>query len=205
VIVLVTCGHIERTAKLERSTKETLINVEVNIDGTGKTHVKTGLSFIDHLITAISTHSLVDVSLIAKSHDSLLHHLVEDISITLSQSISNALGDRSQIMRLGSALVPMDDSLAYASLDLIKRQYSNIQLKLTRDNLEGIPREDLEHFVNSFAQNLNACTHIIVEYGNNDHHKIECAVKAFAVAFRTASCIDKKRKWKGIPSSKGKM
>jgi imidazoleglycerol-phosphate dehydratase len=194
---------LERTAKTERITKETSITAEVKIEGSGKVNVKTSLPFIDHLITAIGKHGMVDINLIAKSNDGIIHHLIEDISITLSQAIDKALGNRSRIARFGYAIVPMDESLAYVSIDLVRRQFCNIQLKLSRDSIEGIAREDLEHFVISLAQNLNACTHIIIEYGENDHHKIECAIKAFAISLRMAANID--RNLKGVPSTKGTM
>lgn len=194
---------LRRIAKMERITKETSVAVEVNIDGSGKTAVKTNIPFIDHLITAIGKHSMIDIILSGKSNDGITHHLIEDVSIILSQTIDKALCDRSQITRFGYAIVPMDESLAYVSIDLVKRQFCNIQLKLTRDVIEGIPREDLEHFVRSIAQNLNACTHMIIEYGDNDHHKIESAMKAFAISLRMASSIDEKRK--GVPSTKGTM
>jgi len=193
-----------RTSKIKRSTNETRVTVDVNIDGTGKTAVKTGLSFIDHLIVAIGKHSMVDITLTATSIDGILHHLVEDVSIALSQSIDMALADRSRITRYGYAVVPMDESLAYVAIDLIKRQFYNMQLNLTEGAIEGIPCEDLEHFVRSLIQNLNACIHIVVQYGNNDHHKIESAIKAFAVAFRMAANIDEKR-GEEVPSTKGVM
>jgi imidazoleglycerol-phosphate dehydratase len=194
---------LERTAKTERITKETSITAEVKIEGSGKVNVKTSLPFIEHLITAIGKHGMIDINLIAKSNDGIIHHLIEDISITLSQAIDKALGNRSRIARFGYAIVPMDESLAYVSIDLVRRQFCNIQLKLSRDSIEGIAREDLEHFVISLAQNLNACTHIIIEYGENDHHKIECAIKAFAISLRLAANID--RNLKGVPSTKGTM
>jgi imidazoleglycerol-phosphate dehydratase len=209
VIVLTTTSTstspttLQRTAKMERITKETSVTVQVNMEGSGKVNVKTSLPFIDHLIASIGKHSLIDINLMAKSNDGIVHHLIEDISITLSQTIDKALGSRSQIVRFGYAIVPMDESLAYVSIDLVKRQFCNIQLKLTRDSVEGIAREDLEHFVMSVAQNLNACTHIIIEYGDNDHHKIECAIKAFAISLRMAASIDKKME--GVPSTKGTM
>jgi imidazoleglycerol-phosphate dehydratase len=202
VIILATSAAVDRTAKMERITKETSIMAEVNIEGTGKTTVKTSLPFIDHLITTIGKHSMIDIILTAKSNDGIVHHLVEDVSITLSQTIDKALCDRSKITRFGYAIIPMDESLAYVSIDLVKRQFCNVQLKLNRD-VEGILREDLEHFLRSLAQNLNACIHIKVKYGVNDHHKIESAIKAFAVALRMATSIDKQRE--GVPSTKGAM
>lgn len=193
----------ERKARIERVTKETAVNVSVNLDGTVKTHVKTRLSFIDHLITSIGKHSMIDITLNGESKDDIVHHLAEDVAIALAQSIDKALGDRTKITRFGYALIPMDEALAYVSIDLVKRQFYNVQLKLTRDSIEGIPREDLEHFARSLVQNLNACTHMVVNYGENDHHKVEAALKAFAVALRMASNVDSKRK--GVPSTKGAM
>lgn len=194
----------QRISKIKRATKETRVAVQVNIDGTGKTAVKTGLSFIDHLIVAIAKHSMIDISLTAISNDGILHHLVEDTSIALSQSIDRALSDRSRIRRFGHAVLPMDESLASVAIDLVKRQFYNMQLNLAAETVEGIPCEDLEHFVRSLIQNLNACTHIVVNYGDNDHHKIESAVKAFAVALRMAASIDERRR-EGVPSTKGAM
>lgn len=192
-----------RKARIERVTKETAVTVQVNIDGTGKTSVKTGLSFIDHLITSIGKHGMIDITLNGKSNDGIIHHLAEDVAITLAQTIDKALGNRERITRFGYALIPMDESLAYVSIDLVKRQYQKVELKLTRDSIEGMPREDLEHFARSLVQNLNACTHMIVHYGDNDHHKVEAALKAFAVALRMATSIDSRRK--DVPSTKGAM
>jgi imidazoleglycerol-phosphate dehydratase len=192
-----------RKARIERATKETAVTVQVNVDGSGKTSVKTGLSFIDHLVTAIGKHAMIDITLIGKSTDGIVHHLAEDVAIALAQTIDKALGEREKITRFGYALVPMDEALAYVSIDLVKRPYQKVELKLTRDSIEGVPREDLEHFCRSLVQNLNACTHMVVQYGDNDHHKVEAALKAFAVALRMATSIDSRRK--GVPSTKGAM
>jgi len=196
-------NKIPRTAKIERTTHETSIDVDLNIDGSGQTTVSTGLPFIDHLITSLGKHSMLDINLSAKTKDGIVHHLIEDASIALSLAIDKALSDRLQIMRFGYALIPMDECLSYAAIDLVRRQFHNIQLKLVRDIIEEVPKEDLEHFVLSLAQNLDACTHIVVQYGDNDHHKVESAIKAFAVALRMAVSIDDKRV--GIPSTKGAM
>lgn len=192
-----------RRARVERVTKETSVTVQVNIDGSGATKVKTGLPFIDHLITSIGKHSMIDITLAGKSNDGIMHHLAEDVAIALAQTIDKALGDRARVTRFGSAMVPMDESLAYVAIDLVKRQYSKMDIKLERTNIEGIPREDLEHFCRSLLQGLNACTHMVVEYGDNDHHKVEAALKAFALALRAATSIDGRRK--GVPSTKGAM
>jgi imidazoleglycerol-phosphate dehydratase len=192
-----------RRASTERATKETAVTVQVNIDGSGKTNVKTGLSFIDHLVTSIGKHAMIDITVNAKSNDGIVHHLAEDVAIALAQTIDKALGDRTKIARFGYALIPMDDALAYVSIDLVKRQYHKMELRLSRDTIEGVPKEDLEHFARSLVQNLNACTHVIVHYGDNDHHKVEAALKALAVALRMATSIDSRRK--GVPSTKGAM
>ena len=192
-----------RVGRINRKTKETEVSVNVNLDGNGKISVKTGINFLDHMITSLAKHSMVDLKLNAVSKDGIAHHLIEDTAIALANAMDSSLGNRSGIVRFGHASVPMDESLAEASLDLVKRQYHKIDLGIERKEIEGISKEDLEHFFRSFAQNLNICTHVTVKYGQNDHHKIEAALKAFAVAWRTAAGSDKKQK--GIPSTKGAM
>lgn len=192
-----------RSAHLARNTKETSITVNIDIDGNGLSTVKTELYFLDHLITTFAKHSMLNVELAALSNDHIVHHVVEDAAIALSQAIDKALLERKNIRRFGYASVPMDESLAFVSIDLVRRQFHKVDLKLSNITTEGIQKEDLEHFVRSLLQNLNACTHIIVEYGDNDHHKIEAALKAFAVALRMAVTIDSKST--GVPSTKGEM
>ncbi len=193
----------QRTSKINRSTKETEVSVSVNLDGVGKTSVKTGISFLDHLITSFGKHSMIDLQVKSKSNDNIEHHLIEDTAITIGSAIDKALGNRSGITRFSFASVPMDESLAEASLDLIKRPYSRLELSIKRSNIEGISKEDIEHFFKSLLQNLNCCIHLTVKYGENDHHKIESAIKSLAVALRTATSKDTKQK--GIPSTKGAM
>ena len=192
-----------RKTKIKRETKETSVFVSLNIDGSGKTSVNTGISFLDHLITSFGKHSMLDLTVQAKSKDKIEHHLIEDTAIAIGSSLDKALGSRTGITRFSYASVPMDESLADASLDLIKRPYSKITLLIKRNSIEGISKEDIEHFFKSLTQNLNVCVHVTVKYGNNDHHKIEAAIKSLAVAFRNASLTDKKQK--GIPSTKGAM
>ena len=192
-----------RIGRINRKTRETEVSVNVNLDGSGKISVKTGINFLDHLITSLGKHGMLDLKLNAVSKDGIAHHLIEDTAIALANAMDSALGGRSGITRFGYASVPMDESLAEASLDLVKRQYNKIELDIERNQIEKISKEDLEHFFRSFAQNLNACIHVTVKYGENDHHKIEAALKAFAVAWRIAASHDKKQK--GIPSTKGAM
>lgn len=192
-----------RLGRINRKTRETEVSVNVNLDGSGKISVKTGINFLDHLITSLGKHATLDLKLNAASKDGIVHHLIEDTAIALANAMDSALGNRSGITRFGYASVPMDESLAEASLDLIKRPYNKIELAIERNHIEEISKEDLEHFFRSLAQNLNICMHVTVKYGENDHHKIEAALKAFAVAWRIAASYDKKQK--GIPSTKGAM
>ena len=192
-----------RKSSVNRSTKETSISVSVNLDGTGKTTVQTGIDFLDHLITAFGKHGMMDLKVIAKSNDKIKHHLIEDTAITMGLAIDKALGTRSGITRFSYASVPMDESLAEASIDLVKRSFWKLVLSINQNTIEDISKEDLEHFFQSFLQNLNSCIHLTVKYGDNDHHKVEAAIKSLAVAFREASSYDKKQK--GIPSTKGSM
>nr|AIE95311.1 imidazoleglycerol-phosphate dehydratase (hisB) [uncultured marine thaumarchaeote AD1000_63_F07] len=192
-----------RKSKIKRETKETSVSISVNIDGSGKTSVNTGISFLDHLITSFGKHAMLDLTVQAKSKDKIEHHLIEDTAIAIGSSIDKALGNRTGITRFSYASVPMDESLAETSLDLVKRPYSRITLLIKRNSVEGISKEDIEHFFKSLTQNLNVCIHVTVKYGDNDHHKIEAAIKSLSVAFRNASLRDKKQK--GIPSTKGAM
>ena len=192
-----------RKVKIKRETKETSVSVGLDLDGSGKTSVTTGISFLDHLITSFGKHAMLDLTVNAKSKDKIEHHLIEDTAIAIGTSIDKALGSRAGITRFSYASVPMDESLAEASLDLVKRPYSKITLLIKRNSIEGISKEDIEHFFQSLTQNLNSCVHVTVKYGDNDHHKIEAAIKSLAVAVRNASSKDKKQR--GIPSTKGAM
>ncbi|WP_371504133.1 imidazoleglycerol-phosphate dehydratase [Nitrosopumilus adriaticus] len=192
-----------RKASINRNTKETSVQVAVNIDGFGKTNIKTGINFLDHLIISFGKHGMMDLKINAKSNDGIEHHLIEDTAITLGQAIDKALGSRIGITRFSYASVPMDESLAEASIDLIKRPFWKSTLLIKRSKIEDVSKEDLEHFFQSLLQNLNSCIHLTVKYGDNDHHKVEAAIKSLAVAFRNASTKDKKQK--GIPSTKGSM
>jgi imidazoleglycerol-phosphate dehydratase len=193
----------ERIALLERRTKETTIDLNVNLDGTGKSDIKTSIPFLDHLLYSFATYSNIDIQLIADSKDKIKHHLIEDIGIVLGQAINKALGNRERITRFGHALIPMDESLSRVVIDLIIRPYYHIDLKLEREYIENISKEDILHFIQSFVSNLNCCIHIIVEYGTNDHHKMESIIKAFSIALKIAMRIDPNNK--ELPTTKGMM
>ncbi len=188
-----------RKEEVYRKTKETEVNVKVNLDGEGKADINTGLSFFDHMITSLATHSLIDVY--AKVKGDLSHHMVEDLAIGLGEALNKALGNREGITRFGHALAPMDCSLAFAAVDLIRRPYFKIDLKLRGKKIEDMSTEDINHFFETLTTSLCANVHVHVQYGNNDHHKAEAAIKALALSLRSAAAIDERRK--GVPSSKG--
>ena len=192
-----------RKTSIKRETKETSVSVTINLDGTGKNTIDTGIKFLDHLIGSFAKHSMMDLVVKAKSRDGIEHHLIEDTGITIGTVIDKALGNRSGITRFSFSSVPMDEALAETSIDLVKRQFHKITLSTKRTKIEGISKEDLEHFFFSLAQNLNCCIHVTVKYGDNDHHKVEAAIKSMAVAIRNAASNDPKQK--GIPSTKGAM
>ena len=188
-----------RINKVYRKTRETEIKIKVNLDSKGKANIQSGISFLDHLITSLATHSLIDIE--AEVKGDLKHHLVEDLAICLGEAIKKALGTREGIIRFGNSFTPMDDTLAFSAVDLVKRPYSVINLKLKGKKIEDMQIEDINHFFESFATSLNANIHMFVHYGSNDHHKVEAAVKALALSLKQAVGLDPRRT--GVPSSKG--
>jgi len=188
-----------RTEEVYRKTKETEVRVKVNLDGSGKVEVKTGIPFLDHIVTSLATHSMIDIN--AKVTGDLRHHSVEDLAIGLGEALNKALGSREGIARFGYATAPMDCSLAFAAVDLVKRPYFKIDLKLRGKKIENMPTEDINHFFESLATSICANVHVYIQYGSNDHHKAEAAVKALALSLRQAVALDPRRK--GVPSSKG--
>ena len=190
-----------RSAKIKRKTLETSIKIKVVIDGEGICEVNTGIRYLNHMINTLSKHSLIDLKIKAKGD--LQHHIVEDVALALGDTISKALDKRERINRFGNAIVPMDGSLASVSLDLVKRPYSRIYLNIEHEIVEDMVREDIQHFLQSFIQSLEATVHINVEYGEDDHHKVEAAFKALALSLRQAVMLDIRRK--SPPSAKGVM
>ena len=188
-----------RTEEVYRKTRETEVTVKVNLDGEGKADANTGISFLDHMVASFATHSLIDVT--ANVKGDLKHHAVEDLAICLGEALNKALGTREGLARFGYAAAPMDCSLAFAAVDLVKRPYFKIDLKLKGKKVEDMAVEDINHFFESLATSLSANVHIFVQYGSNDHHKAEAAVKALALSLRQAVAMDPRRK--GVPSSKG--
>ncbi|MEM1514615.1 MAG: imidazoleglycerol-phosphate dehydratase HisB [Thermoproteota archaeon] len=187
-----------REAEHYRKTAETEVKVRVKLDGTGASNVRTGVSFLDHMLRSLATHSLIDLSVEARGD--LSHHIIEDVAICLGETLRRALGDATSIRRFGYAIVPMDCSLAFATVDISNRPYPKIDLKLEGKNVEDMPCEDIYHFLETLANSLRANIHIWIQYGLNDHHKVEAAFKALALSLRQAFSIDIGRT--GVPSSK---
>jgi imidazoleglycerol-phosphate dehydratase len=188
-----------RIDEIYRKTKETEVTAKINLDGDGKIDISTGVAFFDHILTSFATHSLIDVT--AKVKGDLKHHSIEDLAIGLGDALNKALGNREGITRFGYATVPMDDAIASAAVDLVKRPYAVINLKLKGKKVEDMATEDIVHFFETLATSLCANIHVWTEYGGNDHHKAEAAIKALAISMKQATAMDPRRK--GIPSSKG--
>ena len=189
-----------RKVKVERKTTEVTIIVELNVDGKGEAKAETGIRFLDHLLVTLAKHGLFD--LIVKATGELKHHVSEDVALTLGEALHKAIAKKKGIRRFGSAYVPMDDSLARAVVDLGGRAYSIRNLKLIQPQIEDLKTEDIEHFFDSFAQASKSNLHLTVLYGSNDHHKIEAAVKALALALRQAVALEPRIGDK-VPSAKG--
>jgi imidazoleglycerol-phosphate dehydratase len=188
-----------RIGKFERETFETKIKVEINLDGSGKTDIRTPVEFFNHMLTSLATHSMIDMKIEAKGD--LKHHIIEDTAIGLGSALRNALTNNGNVSRFGFAIVPMDCSLANCAVDLGNRPYSVVDVETESKVIEDTAVEDLIHFFESLAVSMRANIHIKVEYGGNDHHKMEAAFKALALSLRQAISIDPRRE--DVPSSKG--
>ena len=192
-----------RKASINRKTKETSISVEVNLDGTGKSSIKTGIGFLDHMLEQIAKHSLIDISLEAKGDLHIdLHHTTEDSGIALGEALKEALSDKKGIKRYASATIPMDETLSRVSLDLSNRPYLVWNVKLAVEKLGEMDTELFKEWYHAFAQSAGITLHVENIYGENSHHIIESCYKGLARALRDAVQIDS-RIQDIIPSTKG--
>lgn len=191
-----------RKVTVKRETAEVKISVRLNLDGKGNVKVETGNRFLNHLLTTLGRHSLIDLEV--KASGDLKHHLSEDIGLALGEAVNKALGDKRGIRRFGSAHVPMDDSLARAVIDLGGRAYPSIDLKIQSNEIEDLKTEDIDHFFVSLAQSSKSNIHVTALYGTNDHHKVEASTKALALALREACSLELRAR-KTIPSTKGEL
>ncbi|MFQ3225702.1 MAG: imidazoleglycerol-phosphate dehydratase [Lentimonas sp.] len=195
----------QRIAKITRNTKETQIELELNVDGTGVSEIDTGIPFFDHMLTLFAKHGLFDLKVKATGDiDVDYHHMVEDTGIVLGQAIKQALGDKGGIRRYGFFLLPMDESLARVVLDLSNRQafvyHVDYQFPMVRDFSIVLVKEFFQAFANDAACNL----HITLEYGEEPHHIAEAIFKGFARALDVATSIDP-RLGGALPSTKGTL
>jgi imidazoleglycerol-phosphate dehydratase len=181
-----------RTSVIKRKTKETSINLELNLDGSGRWEIKTGIEMFDHLLSQLARHGVFDIKLSATGSDQ--HHLIEDVAICLGKAFSEALGEKRGIVRMADASVPMDDALAMVAVDISGRGYAVLDLTFSRSSEEwqllGFPPDLIRHFLESFAIEARLNLHIKVVYGTNDHHKAEALFKAMGRALDAATRID---------------
>ncbi|MDD6268796.1 MAG: imidazoleglycerol-phosphate dehydratase HisB [Oscillospiraceae bacterium] len=176
-----------RESQVKRKTKETDIEIKVTLDGQGKTNIDTGIGFFDHMLTALSVHSGISMDIKVKGDLHVDgHHTVEDTGIVLGKALFEALGDKSGITRYGSAFIPMDESLAFCSLDISNRPFLVFQGSFTNAMIGGYDACLTEEFFRAFAFNAGITLHVNIMYGSNDHHKCEAAFKAVAHALKTA-------------------
>ena len=192
-----------RTSEISRKTNETDISLYINLDGTGKTEIDTGIGFLDHMLDLFAKHSRMDLK-VKCSGDTYVdfHHSAEDIGIVLGQAFKEAVGDKKGIRRYGNMILPMDETLILASLDISGRAYLRYGLEIPTEKVGEMDTELIEEFFISFVRNADITLHIKQLDGTNSHHIIEGAFKAVARAIREAVSIDEKAKDE-IPSSKG--
>lgn len=193
-----------RKASVKRKTKETDIAVTVELNGTGKSVVSTGIGFLDHMLDLFAKHGLFDLTVSCKGDLHVDdHHTTEDVGIALANAFVKALGEKKGIARYGTAYVPMDEALARCVVDLSGRSALVFHADFNRKKVGDLSTEMIEHFFQSFAENLKANIHIEVLYGRNTHHKIEAIFKAFARAMRQACEMDPRVR--GVLSTKGSL
>ena len=189
-----------RSAEVTRDTKETSVKVKLNLDGSGKTDIDTGIGFLDHMLDLFAFHGSLDLTVHASGDlDVDDHHTVEDTGITLGNAFKKALGDRKGINRYGTFILPMDESLACVSIDISGRPYLVFHCDFTREQIGMLSTEMIEEFFRAFATAAGVTLHVNLYYGNNDHHKAEAVFKAFGHAVKEAVTINGDQ----LPSTKG--
>ena len=194
-----------RTAEILRQTNETQIEIKLDLDGTGKHEVSTGVGFLDHMLTHLAVHGLFDLSVKATGDLHIdVHHTVEDVALALGQAFDKALGERKGIVRMGDCFAPMDETLAHVAVDLSGRPYAVVQAEWHTPYVGNIPTTLFPHFFESFAVTSRCNLHARVLYGRDDHHQAEALFKAWARALDVATQMDARR-GRTIPSTKGTL
>ncbi len=191
---------MSRVATIHRKTRETEIHVSLDLDGAGQAAVDTGIGFLDHMLTALAKHARLDLELsCAGDLEVDDHHTAEDCALALGSALDEALGERRGIRRFGHAYAPLDEALARVVVDLSGRPHHEVELGCTRERIGAIATENLRHVLQSFAIAARATLHVDVLRGENDHHRVEAAFKALALALRAAITVD----GGDVPSTKG--
>ncbi len=192
-----------REASVQRKTKETGIEVRLDLDGTGVYDIDTGIGFLDHMLEQLSRHSLIDIYLRATGDLHIdFHHTTEDTGIAIGEAVHKALGERRGIRRFASALIPMDETLTRVALDISARPYLVWRVKFSRPKLGEMDTELFKEWFHAFAQAAGVTLHIENLYGENNHHIVESCYKGLAQALRTAVAVDP-RIARDVPSTKG--
>jgi imidazoleglycerol-phosphate dehydratase len=193
-----------RKASVRRTTKETDVEVEIDLDGAGTSAISTGIGFFDHMLDLLARHSRIDIKVAAKGDLHIdHHHTTEDVGIALGQAIDQALGDRAEIRRYGYMAVPMDEALGMCAIDISGRPLCLFGAELPPVAIAGFDTELTEEFFRAVATNAKLTLHVGTRYGSNAHHMIEACFKAFARALREAVEIDPGES--GVPSTKGTL
>lgn len=191
-----------RVSNKERKTLETAVKVELNLDGSGKREINTPIKFFTHMLEQFAAHGGFDLKLDVQSHDKDNHHVIEDVALTLGEAFKEALADKKGITRYGSFILPMDEALSMAVVDLSGRAFSKCDIQVRDERTSDFETVLLPHFFNSFAQASLSTIHIKMLDGSDTHHIIEATFKSFARALKIACSIDEKNK-DVIPSTKG--
>jgi len=179
-----------RLSIVKRETKETNVSLELNLDGSGKWEMNTGIRMFDHLLAQLAQHGVFDIKISAAGSDQ--HHVVEDVALCLGRAFGEALGEKRGIFRMANALVPMDDALAMVAVDIGGRGYTVLELPFTDNDMAGFATDLVRHFLESFAIEAKLNLHAKILYGVNDHHKAEALFKALGKALDTATRIDER-------------
>jgi imidazoleglycerol-phosphate dehydratase len=179
-----------RTSVIKRETKETNIALDLNLDGSGKWQVSTGIEMLDHFLSQLAQHGVFDLTISADGNDQ--HHIAEDVAICLGKALSEALGEKRGIVRMADASVPMDDALATVILDISGRGYTVLELPFSDNDMRGFSTDLIRHFLESLAIEARMNLHARIIYGTNDHHKAEALFKALGRALDKATRIDER-------------
>ncbi len=192
----------ERRADVERRTRETSVSLALDLDGSGRYEVSTGIGMFDHMLEQLARHALFDLRIAATGDiERDPHHLIEDVGLVLGQALNEALGERRGISRFGHAFAPMDEALALVAIDLGRRPHAAIDVTFDREDIGQLPVENIKHFLDAFAQEGRLNLHARLLSGENDHHRVEALFKALARALRAAVTIDE-RNADQVPSTK---